>query len=65
MKEKEYRCAMCGGIFEESTSEEEAWEEHDRNFPGEPHETAEIVCDDCYQEMTALESPPGMIKGEE
>ena len=51
MKENEYQCAGCGGIFEKDWPDKEAWEEHDRNFPGESHETAEIICDDCYQEM--------------
>ena len=51
---------MCGGIFKKGVPEEEAWAEHDRKFPGETHETAEIVCDDCYQQMMAVQPPPGM-----
>jgi len=60
MKENEYRCAMCGGIFKKGRPDEEAWEEHDVNFPGDSHETAKIVCDDCYRQMVAIEPPPGM-----
>ena len=63
MKENEYRCAMCGKVCEKTTPDEEMWEEHDNNFPGETHETAEIVCDDCYQQMVAIQPPPGMKVG--
>jgi len=60
MKENEYKCSMCGSIFEKGRPDKQAWEEHDHNFPGEPHETAEVVCDDCYQQMIAVRPPPGM-----
>ena len=60
MKENEYRCAMCGKVYKKRWTEEEAWAEHDRNFPGEPHETAAVVCDDCYKAMVAVRPPPGM-----
>jgi len=60
MKANEYQCAMCGKVYKKRWKEEEAWEEHDRNFPGEPHETAAVVCDDCYKAMVAVRPPPGM-----
>ncbi len=60
MKKNEYQCAECGGIFKKGRSDEEAWLEHDENFPGASHETTEIICDDCYQKMIAVEPPPGM-----
>ena len=49
MKENEYQCARCGGIFEpeDDWTEEKRWEEHDRNFPGASHEEVEVVCDGC------------------
>lgn len=64
MKENEYQCEHCGGIFEleEDWTEEMKWEEYDRNFPGEPHETKAVVCDDCYKMMVATILPPGMDK---
>ena len=49
MSNNEYLCAMCGGTFEAEWSDEEAWAEHDRNFPGKSHDTAVQVCDDCYK----------------
>ena len=60
MEDNEYQCAYCGRVFEKGTPDKEAWEEHDHNFPGESHETAEIICDDCYQAMIAVKPPPGM-----
>lgn len=57
-----YTCAMCGEENESERSREEAWAEHDKNFPGEPHESAASVCDDCYQQMVALKPPPGMAQ---
>ena len=54
MNENEYQCAMCDGIFEKGRPDEEAWAEHDSNFPGEPHAAAEIVCEDCYEKMIAI-----------
>lgn len=52
-----YICAMCGGIFEKGWSDEEAWAEHDANFLGMSHDESEIVCDDCYQKMIAINPP--------
>lgn len=49
----EYTCDMCGGTFETGRSDEEAWAEHDKNFPGESHDTAAVICDECYQTMFA------------
>jgi len=60
MKENDYQCAMCGKVCKKTTPDEEMWEEHDSNFPGEPHETAAVVCDDCYKAMVAVRPPPGM-----
>ena len=59
MKENEYQCAMCGKVYKKKWSDEEAWEEHDSNFPGESHETAAIVCDDCYKKMVAVRPRKG------
>jgi len=60
MKDNEYTCSMCGGTFEKAWSDEEAWEEHDRNFPGSPRDDACIVCDDCYKKMIRERPAPGM-----
>ena len=62
MKDNEYQCAHCSGIFEPEPdwTEEQRWAEHDRNFPGASHETAAHICDDCYKKMIAAIPPPGM-----
>ena len=65
MKKNEYKCADCGGIFEKGVPEKEAWREYDDNFPGASHQTAEVVCNDCYQKMIAIEPPPGMKEQQE
>lgn len=56
----EYTCAYCGETYLKEVDDAVAWEEYDANFPGEPHETAVVVCDDCYQQMVAEVPPPGM-----
>ena len=60
MKKNEFQCADCGGIFKKGLLDKVAWQEHDDNFPGASHETAEIICDDCYQKMIEISPPPGM-----
>lgn len=53
MKDNEYKCAFCGGIFNyirnETWSEEKANEEYKQKFPGESFENRDVICDDCWQ----------------
>ena len=65
MKENEYQCAMCGGIFGKGWSDKAAWREYDDNFLKESRKTAKILCDDCYRKMIAIEPPPGMKEQQE
>ena len=58
MKKNEYQCACCNGIFEKGIPDEKAWKEFDKNFPGQPHQVTEIICDDCYEKMIAMEPLP-------
>ena len=51
LKSNEYRCAICGGIFEKGQSEEAAQEEMKHNFPDVDKEDCDMVCDDCYKEI--------------
>ncbi len=60
MKKNEFQCADCGGIFKKGLPDKVAWREYDDNFPGASHQIAEIICDDCYQKMIAVEPPPEM-----
>ena len=62
MKPGKYKCAYCDGVFklqrDAEWSDEKAWEEHDKNFPGESHDTVARVCDDCYKRMTEIKPVP-------
>ena len=51
MKDNEFRCEKCGKIYEKAWSDEESWADHDKNYPDESRETAETVCEYCYEEM--------------
>jgi len=51
MKDNEYKCAVCGGIFEMELTEEEAEEQLKREFGNINKKFCDIVCDDCFQEM--------------
>lgn len=57
MTPNQYQCRMCKGVFDKEWSDEEAWAEHDRDFPGELMETACVVCDDCYQKVRPDKHP--------
>lgn len=50
-----YTCAACRQEFESTWSEDEANAEYLREFPfsAASDEPREVVCDDCYQQMTA------------
>lgn len=52
MKANEYRCAVCGNIYEKGLTEEEAVAQFKEEF-GENYqpEDCELVCDDCYNKI--------------
>jgi hypothetical protein len=47
VKDNEFQCAMCGGVFEKGWSDEEA--EREVNFPSIPPSEFSLICDDCYE----------------
>jgi len=52
MKENEYKCASCGGIFEFCRPDEDAVAELKENFgEGIDKTDCDIICDDCYNEI--------------
>ena len=53
MKNNEYKCAMCGGVFEKGWTDEEAIDECKENFSEEIVTAGDLetVCDDCYQKI--------------
>lgn len=54
MKENEFKCAMCGGVFEKGWTDEEATAEAVSIF-GEHREDDAIVCDDCWNEFMGID----------
>lgn len=60
MKENEFQCAHCGGIFEKGWSEEESQKEAELAF-GKPvkewKDKPVLVCDECYQLMLPANHP--------
>ena len=46
---EEYKCAMCGGIFEKTTPEEEAKAELKKFFGDISINDCNIICDDCWE----------------
>ena len=52
MKDNEYQCAMCKGIFEKGWTEEEATDELKENFGDISKEDCDVICDTCFQSIT-------------
>ncbi len=52
MKDNEYKCAMCGGVFEKGWTDEEANAEM-KGFFGQSMQASEcaVICDDCFQKI--------------
>jgi hypothetical protein len=50
LKKNEYRCAGCHKVYEKGWSDEEAAEEWNRDFPGQPiDKDTSLICDICYE----------------
>jgi hypothetical protein len=62
VKDNEYKCAMCGGVFEKGWSDEEAKDELSGVFPGIDTSDCDLVCDDCYRKF--MEHAPQGVKVE-
>ena len=49
---EQYRCAMCGEIFDRTTPKEEALAELHEQFGEDVSvEDCDIVCDDCWEKV--------------
>lgn len=59
MGEDTFTCANCKDTFGKGWSDEEAQAEYAENFTESAIRGVEIdvVCDDCYKELTAWKSP--------
>lgn len=47
----EYQCALCGGVFTTTVSEDDAEAEYAAVFPDDVDEPGAVVCDDCWRKM--------------
>lgn len=54
MADEQFSCAQCGGTFDKGWSDEEA-EAEAMGLWGEI--SSVVVCDDCFQQMTAAIAP--------
>jgi len=59
-----YKCEICGGVFVEGWSKEEAKAEYLENFGKEIVENDEgvMVCDDCYKGVDPKTHPIALAK---
>ena len=59
MEANEFKCAMCGNVYEKGRSDKEAYRECVDNFGKDMtnHSELDIVCDDCYQKIKPIEHP--------
>lgn len=49
-----FTCANCKGEFNKGRSDEEALAELEEDFPDDQDQPMEVICEDCYQQMTAF-----------
>jgi hypothetical protein len=49
MKQNEYKCAICGNVYEKAYSDEEAMEECVELFGEMSGDDLLVVCDDCFE----------------
>lgn len=57
LKANEYQCAACGGVFGKGWTDADAQAEYEANFPTLSNTPYDVVCDDCYLQLTAWKSP--------
>ncbi len=55
LKENEYQCASCGGVFEKGWSDEEAENEVAEIWGEIPQEERVVICNTCFNRRTPAE----------
>lgn len=56
LRPNEYRCCICGEIFEKGWTDEEAMDEMEKNFGVREKPTEDnLACDDCYQQFLKIQ----------
>lgn len=51
LKDDEYECSCCRGVFKKGWTDEEQQKEKDELFPDVALENCSIVCDDCFEKV--------------
>ena len=66
MKANEYKCAMCGNIYEKTRSDKEALKECEENFGLEltANDNLKTVCDDCFQKILPSKHPEKVLEAQ-
>jgi hypothetical protein len=54
LKENQFQCANCKGIFEKAWTDEEAKAELRENFDYISTDECDFVCNDCYEEIMKI-----------
>lgn len=66
MKDNEYQCALCKGIFQlvrdETWSQEKADKEYKKTFPNSSMKNRDVVCDDCWKLVRPIKEILNMMK---
>ncbi len=55
VKENEYKCAVCGNVYEKGVTDEEAMVESTNIWGEIPESERKVICDDCFNRCTLEE----------
>jgi len=64
LKDNEFKCSLCGGIFEKDWTDEESWEEAEEIWGKErvKHKgDFDVICDGCFKRMMSF-WPPSRVR---
>lgn len=65
IRENEYRCAQCGGVFGFAIDDDEARKASEEEWAMPVQDdTHDIICDDCYQEFKRAFDAGEILLGE-
>lgn len=56
MKDNEYQCAACGGVYEKGWSDQESRKESLEIWGEIPESEQVVICDDCFNHRTPQET---------
>lgn len=53
----EYRCDICGNVYEKAVTDDEAMAETKSYWPDASSEDCAVVCDDCWEKIKPEDHP--------